>query len=108
MSSNGEGPDVTNHRSDAELANDRRAKWMAIFVKAFLFLDGCTHNGLTHVVNVYLVALQGWTPFDASWIWFTRDMVKFILKLYAKRYVGALECRRKSTTRVLTCWLTLT
>jgi hypothetical protein len=90
-------PALAAHKSrtvvDANI--DWGAYRMALLVKAFLFFEGCTHNGLTHLVNVYLVALQGWTPLEASWIWFTRDAVMFFLQAYAGSIVD--ETRHKKS-----------
>lgn len=75
------------------------ATHMAFLIKVFIFLDGCTHNGITHLVNVYLVVLEGWTSFEASWIWFTRDVAKFCLQAYAGGLVDKTE--RKKALLVL-------
>ncbi len=77
-----------------EISVGQGAKWMATLVKVFLFLDGCTSNGLTHLVNVYLVSLQGWTPFEASWIWFTRDAMRFFFQAYAGALVDKTSYKK--------------
>lgn len=78
----------------AEMNVGYNASNVALLVKVFLFLDGCTHNGLTHLVNVYLVAIIGWTPLDAAWIWFTRDVVKFLSQASAGSLADKTEYKK--------------
>mmetsp|Transcript_31100 Transcript_31100/g.59080 ORF Transcript_31100/g.59080 Transcript_31100/m.59080 type:complete len:169 (-) Transcript_31100:867-1373(-) len=78
----------------AEMNIGHNASIVAILVKVYLFFDGCTHNGLTHLVNVYLVAVVGWTPLEAAWIWFTRDLVKFVTQALAGGLVDKTEYKK--------------
>ena len=45
-------------------------KLTVLLLKLMIFLDGLTENGMKNLVNVYLVASQGWSPLSAAWIWF--------------------------------------
>ena len=77
-----------------EAVVDWRAYRMALLVKCYLFFESCTHNGLTHLVNVYLVALEGWTPLEASWIWFTRDAMNFFFEGAVGHIVDKTEYKK--------------
>ena len=37
-------------------------KLTVLLLKALIYRDGLTENGMKNLVNVYLVASQGWSP----------------------------------------------
>lgn len=66
-------------------------KLTVLLLKALIYLDGLTENGMKNIVNVYLVASQGWSPLSAAWIWF----IEMSTRLLYQPVIGTIVDRVK-------------
>lgn len=53
-------------------------KLTVLMLRCLFFFEGMTKKGLDTLVNIYLVAIVGWTPLSASWTWMIRDVVAVV------------------------------
>eukprot|EP01083_Nonionella_stella_P070509 188687_1 len=67
---------------------------MGGLIKLFIFIEAFTSKGLNHFNNVYFVAILGWSPFKASWIWFARDCVRFLFQTLLSAHIDRTKNKK--------------
>jgi len=68
---------------------------MGVLLKLYILVEAFTSKGLNHFNNVYFVTILEWSPFKASWIWFARDLVRFLFQTLLSAHVDKTENKKK-------------
>ena len=58
-------------------------------------VEAFTSKGLNHFNNVYFVTILEWSPLKASWIWFARDLVRFLFQTLLSAHVDKTDNKKK-------------
>ena len=85
--------------SDRRIPRNRRGSVMLtpekkltlVLLKFMIWLDGFTQDGMKNIVNVYLVAIRGWGPLAAAWIW----LIEMSTRIVYQPIIGTVVDRVK-------------
>lgn len=69
---------VTPRSKRASVILTPEKKLTALMLRAVIFAGAITWKGLNQLVNVYLVAIVGWTPLTASYLWMIMEVVRIV------------------------------
>lgn len=69
-------------------------KLTVLMLKFLFFFEGMTKKGLDTLVNIYLVAIAGWTPLSASLVWMIRDVTGVVWQPFIGDVVDRVKIRK--------------
>jgi len=81
--------DRRTRRSSVLLTPEK--KLTVVLLKFMIWLDGFTQDGMKNIVNVYLVAIHGWGPLAAAWIW----LIEMSTRIVYQPIIGTIVDRVK-------------
>jgi len=84
--------EIDDQRKSVEMTAPKSL--MGGLLKLFIFIEAFTSKGLNHFNNVYFVAILGWSPFKASWIWFARDCVRFLFQTLLAAHIDRTKNKK--------------
>jgi len=69
-------------------------KLTVLMLRAAIFVGAVTWGGLDQLVNVYLVAIVGWTPLTTSYLWMIMEVVRIVCGVLVGDFIDRVKIHK--------------
>eukprot|EP00581_Thalassiosira_minuscula_P009262 CAMPEP_0183709012 /NCGR_PEP_ID=MMETSP0737-20130205/5154_1 /TAXON_ID=385413 /ORGANISM="Thalassiosira miniscula, Strain CCMP1093" /LENGTH=511 /DNA_ID=CAMNT_0025937005 /DNA_START=121 /DNA_END=1656 /DNA_ORIENTATION=+ len=89
------------HQRKASQVLTPEKKLTILMIKLLHFFEGTAKKGLDVLVNVYLVAIVGWTPLAASWLWMIAEVTSVLWQPFIGDVVDRVKIHKYTILVIL-------